>query len=80
MDEYNSGMDPEVKKYFRKILNSFSAGLLWLLTVATSGLFFRLGIIEHTVRWYHVIFYLTFVITLGILIRYYFKIWNDKAA
>jgi hypothetical protein len=43
MDEYNTGMDPEVKQYFRKIVKSFTAGLIWMIAVSTAGIFFRLG-------------------------------------
>ena len=56
MDEYNSGMDPEVKRYFRKIINSFSAGLLWLVVIATAGIFFRLGEMGHGIHWYNIVF------------------------
>ena len=79
MDEYNSGMDPEMKRYFRKIINSFSVGLLWMLSVATAGLFFRLGIISDGLRWYHIVFYLVLIASLGFLIRYYYKVWNEKS-
>ena len=37
------GWDPEVKKYFVKILNSISIGLLWLMAMVTAGLYFQLG-------------------------------------
>ena len=78
MDEYNSGMDPEVKRYFRKILNSFSVGLLWLLSFATAGLFFRLGIISDGFQWYHALFYVLLGASFILLIRYYYKLWNKK--
>lgn len=51
MDEYNTGMDPEVKKYFRKIMNSFSVGLLWLISFTTAGIFFQLGFVRNEIRW-----------------------------
>jgi hypothetical protein len=78
MDEYNSGMDPEVKRYFRKIINSFSMGLLWLLSIATAGLFFKLGIIYHKFLWYHAVFYILLAVSFILLIMYYYKLWNKK--
>lgn len=78
MDEYNSGMDPEVKKYFRKILNSFSFGALWLISIATLGIFFQLGIIKGMVKWYNILFYIVLLFSLLVLIRYYYKAWNNK--
>lgn len=76
MDEYNSGMDPEIKRLFRKIINSFSFGALWLLAIATLGIFFQLGFIREAVRWYNIVFYLVFALSLWALIRYYLKQWN----
>ncbi len=76
MDEYNSGMDPEVKKYFRKIINSFSVGAIWLISIATLGIFFQLAIIKGTVQWYNIVFYLIFAASLFMLIRYYYKAWK----
>lgn len=78
MDEYNSGMDPEVKRYFRKIVNSFSLGALWLITIATLGIFFRLGIVTSGIRWYNVLFYAGLLTSLGVMIRYYYKAWHDE--
>jgi hypothetical protein len=79
MDEYNSGMDPEMRKYFRKIINSFSYALLWLLTMATAGLFFGLGIMGEGIRWYNVVFYLVFIGSLFALLRYFYKTWKNRA-
>jgi hypothetical protein len=76
MDEYNSGMDPEVKQYFKKIINSFSVGMLWLISMATLGLFFGLGIIYNYVHWYNILFYAIFLISLGGLVYYLFKTWR----
>lgn len=76
MDEYNSGMDPAVKKYFRKIIKSFCAGLLWMMTVATTGLFFKLAIIENTMQWYNVVFYFVAFAGFVVLLFYFYKIWT----
>lgn len=78
MDEYNSGMDSEIKRYFRKIINSFSYSLLWLLTIATAGLFFDLGIIHQGIRWYNIVFYIIFMLSLSWLIYYLYKVWGER--
>ncbi len=78
MDEYNSGMDPEVKVYFRKIINSFSIGILWLVSIATSGLFFGLGVVHGKIKWYHLVFYAVALASLGGLVYYYFNVWRKK--
>jgi hypothetical protein len=77
MDEYDRGLDPEVTQYFRKIMSSFSSGLLWLLVAATSGLYFRLALIDEKLRWFNVLYYVCFVVSLILLIRRFIKIWNN---
>jgi hypothetical protein len=77
MDEYESGgMDPEVKRYFKKIMNSFSVGLSWMLSIATTGLFFGLGIINDAWKWYNIIFYFIALISLLALLYYLYKVWK----
>jgi hypothetical protein len=76
MDEYERGMDSEVKKYFRKILNSFSYTMMWLMAVVTAGLFFRLAIVDDTLHWYHVVFYALALLSLAALIRFLYRLWN----
>lgn len=76
MDEYNAGMDPEVKKYFRKIINSFSYGLLWLLSAATAGFFFGLAIVDNGWHWHHIVFYIALVFSFVLLIRYFYRQWK----
>lgn len=77
MDEYDQGMDPQVKRYFRKIINSFSVGLIWLLTMAMAGLYFRLGIVEEHIRWYNTVFFFFAFISLCALLYYFYKTWKD---
>jgi hypothetical protein len=76
MDEYSSGMDPEIKKLFKKILNSFSWGALWLVGIATLGIFFQLGFVTGGIRWYNILFYLVSITSLLMLVRYYYKVWK----
>ena len=76
MDEYNSGWDPEVKNFFRKILASFGAGLLWMMLMATVGLYFGLALIGDIVHWYNMLFYVIFLLSLVGLIRYLYKVWR----
>lgn len=78
MDEYNTGMDPEVKKYFRKIMNSFSVGLLWLISFATAGIFFQLGFVRNEIRWYNILFYFLLLLSLPALLWYFYRLWQKK--
>lgn len=69
-------MDPEVKRYFRKIMNSFVYGLLWMLFVSTAGLYMRFGWIVREVRWYNIVFYGLALGTLLLLLRFLYKTWK----
>lgn len=70
-------MDPVVLKYFRKILNSFSMGLLWMFSIITSGFYFKLAMIGKTFQWYNGVFYAFFVLSLALLVRYYYRTWRN---
>ncbi len=72
----NSGMDPEVKLYFRKIISSFSVGLLWMLIIAIGAFYFELALIDVRARWYNYLFYAVFIMSLALLIRFYYKMWK----
>lgn len=76
MDEYNQGWDPGVKKFFRKILASFGAGLLWMMLMATAGLYFGLALIDDTLHWYNMLFYVIFLLSFAWLIYYLYKLWS----
>jgi hypothetical protein len=67
----------QVKEYFRKILNSFAVGLLWMLAVMTAGLYFRLAFVGERMHWYNLLFYGLFFSTFAGLIWYFYKTWRD---
>lgn len=69
------GWDPEVKNYFRKILNTIGYGLLWLMAALTTGLYW--GLAYHPNKIYSVIFYFGLLTTLILLIRYYYRMWKN---
>ena len=70
------GWDPEVKRYFLKILNTISMGLIWMIAAATAGLYFGLAIPEGKIRLGNIIYYAAFLGSLALLLRYFFKIWR----
>jgi RsiW-degrading membrane proteinase PrsW (M82 family) len=76
MDEYNSGMDPEIKRLFRKIINSFSMGILWMLSMFTAGFFFDLGVTHNGIRWYNALFYIIALVTFIWLLFYFYRTWK----
>lgn len=78
MDEFEQGgMDPQVTKYFRKIISSFSFGMLWMLVMSTSGIYFKLALVADNLKWYNILFYITFLLTLFLLIRFLYNTWKE---
>jgi hypothetical protein len=68
------GWDPEVKRFFLKIINSIAIGLLWLMAALTAGLYFGLAYHSNTV--YIILFYVGLIVSLTFLLRYYYRTWK----
>ena len=78
MDEYNTGMDPEVKLYFRKILKSFAVGGLWLLTIGNMAFAWGLAVVRNELRWYNMAFYAFVLLSLSLLIWFFYRVWRKS--
>ena len=76
MEEYNSGMDPELKIYFSRIVKGVSLLALWMLVFATTGFAFGLALFHGTPQWYNFIYYVILLATLVALILYIAKLWK----
>ena len=72
------GWDPKVTGMFKKIINSVSITLMWMMACATAGFYFELAIIEGKPALKHIIFYAVAFITLLLLIRYLYKTWKNE--
>lgn len=76
MDEYNRGMDPEVKIYFRKIMKSFAIGLVWFLFISSLAFSLKMAYIKEAVSWQNIVFYALLIVTLTAMILYLLKVWK----
>jgi hypothetical protein len=70
------GMDPDVKKYLLKILNSLVYGLLWLALNVLGGLYWEYGIINGRLSLYNILFFAWFLFSLAVLLYYYYRVWR----
>ncbi|HEY0751078.1 MAG TPA: hypothetical protein VGD26_07975 [Chitinophagaceae bacterium] len=77
MDEYNQGWDPNIKRYFMKIVNSFVYFFMWLFIFATAGLYFDLAITHGSLKWYNIVYYVVFIVSLVLLVRYLYRYWKE---
>ena len=71
------GWDPEVKRFFQKIISTITYGLLWLGASVTAGLYFRLAWDGSKPLIFIILFYVCDAVGLFLLLRYYYKIWKD---
>lgn len=69
--------DPEVRKFFIRILNSIAIVLFWMMACATAGIFFELGYTNGKPVIYTILFYAGMLISLFFLIRYLYKVWKN---
>lgn len=70
------GWDPEVIKYFLKILSTISYGLLWLMSTVTAGVYFELGWTGVRPLYAVILFYVIAVAAFILLLRYYYRLWK----
>jgi hypothetical protein len=70
------GMDPDVKKYLRKILNSLFFGLSWLALNVLAGLYWEWAIVDKKLSIYNILFFTWFVVSLVFLLYYYYRLWK----
>jgi len=73
----NSGMEPDIREFLVKVLNSIAMGLVFLLLNITLGIYFKLGIPEQGLSWYHILYYLFLLFSFFLLIRYYIRLWKN---
>jgi hypothetical protein len=72
------GWDPDIKRFFLKILNSICFGLLWLLACATAGIYYGLAYTSGKPLIDTVLFYAGMGGTLFLLLRYYYHTWKSR--
>jgi hypothetical protein len=73
------GWDPDIKKFLLKVLNSMSLVLLWMITGATAGIYFKLGYSNGRPIIYTILFYSVMVISLAFLLSYLYKTWKENS-
>lgn len=70
------GMEDETRDFLVKILQTISVVLLWMLANVFAGVYKNLGFFEGKPHWYNYVYYVVFLITLVLLIRYIRKKWE----
>jgi hypothetical protein len=69
-------MEPEVKAFLLLIIQTLSMALLWMLVNMTAGIYFNLAFFEKSPSLFNIIYYVFFLSTLFLLIKYFIKRWK----
>lgn len=70
-------MEPGVRKYLIRILNTLSLGLVWLVLNSTFGIMYDYGFIHDHVRLGNIIFYIWLLLSLGAYVWWLVKVWSQ---
>jgi hypothetical protein len=71
-------MGPELKAFFLRILFSLTAGLIWMIINMWAGIYLGWLFFENNMKTGNIIFYSFMVISFGVLIWYYVRLWKGK--
>jgi ABC-type glycerol-3-phosphate transport system permease component len=69
-------MEPEVSAFLKRILNTMSMCILWMLLNATFGIMYGHAFVEDKIKMDNIIFYCWFLISLALLIWYVIRLWS----
>ncbi len=69
-------MEPGVREYLVRILNTLAIGVFWMAINSTAGIMYGLAFVEDKIQWKHVLFYSWFIASLVALLWYIIKLWR----
>ena len=72
------GWDPQVSRFFVRIINALAWTLIWMIASATAGFYFGLAFPERFPIWACLIYYVLVAFALFMLIRYLNKLRGLK--
>ncbi|MEJ8841654.1 hypothetical protein WG954_04615 [Lacibacter sp. H375] len=73
-----SGMEPEAQDFLKRIIQTVSMGILFLLLHMTFGLYLNWGFFEGSPGIGNIIYYIVFLASFAGLIYFYYKLWKGK--
>lgn len=69
-------VEPGIRQYLIRILNTIGLGLLWMAINSTAGIMLGYGIIEGSFKTGNLIFYCWFILSLSAFIWWCYRIWS----
>jgi hypothetical protein len=74
----SSGIEPEVRDFLKRVMQTVSTGMLFLLVHMTFGLYLNWGFYESQITIGNVVYYIFLLGSFAGLIYYYYKLWKDR--
>ncbi len=69
-------MEPGVREYLIRILNTISVGLLWLAINSTMGIMYDYAFIHDKLTAGNIIFYVWFISSLSLFLWWVIRLWS----
>ena len=73
-----SEMEPDTRDFLKRIIQTVSMGMLFMLLHMTFGLYLNWGFFEGAPSVGNIIYYIVFLASLAGLIYYYYRMWKGK--
>jgi hypothetical protein len=71
-------LEPDVKDFLQRIIKSIFLGLIWIMLNSTIGIYFGLMFVNDKITIGNILFYIFFIGSLALLIRFYYRIWKKR--
>jgi hypothetical protein len=72
------GMEKEVREFFKRILGTIGAGLLWMVLQDIFGIMLGYAFTDNGYSWKNTVYYIFCLLSLGALIYLYYRMWRGK--
>ncbi len=69
-------MEPGVRQYLIRILNTLAIGLLWMALNMTAGIMYDLAFVHEHIRLGNILFYIWFVMSLAAFLWWVVRTWS----
>ncbi|MEO6537685.1 MAG: hypothetical protein ABIT07_01740 [Ferruginibacter sp.] len=70
------GMEDDTRGFLILIVNTIATVLIWMIANVLVGIYFNLAFFEDRPGWKNVVYYLGFLVSLFLLIRYLRRKWK----
>jgi hypothetical protein len=69
-------MEPGVRQYLIRILNTLSVGLLWMVINSTLGIMYDLAFVHDHITMGNVFFYIWFLLSFSAFLWWVIRLWS----